>query len=328
MKNKAHYDHRVRDLPLEKGDRVLIQNVGLQGKHKLQDRWKSVPYVVVEKLSNLPVYKVKPEYGPGIVKTLHRDHLFPIGYMVKMSNPPDDAGPRRIPVTRSQRTRKSPRIKPTVAVEESDSVSSDAEFETIHTPKEFEVNDIMRRLASLNQNSGENEDSETFEEASVEAVEIQPVAETESKASFNDDTPPMMDSDAQETTYDSEDEQGVEGGASSSLSSRARCKKTATSVRGESEKSSAVRKSQRTKPTMRLTYDKPGCSFSEPVTIIHHGMVIQLKLNPPDQNSHDPRKNCRTSRRFSEDEGKSHPAEVRKNERCVEDNYPFRRGRV
>lgn len=51
LKNKAHYDQRVRDLPLEKGDRILIQNVGLKGKHKLQDRWKSTPYLVVDKLN-------------------------------------------------------------------------------------------------------------------------------------------------------------------------------------------------------------------------------------------------------------------------------------
>lgn len=120
LKNKAHYDQRVRDLPLEKGDRVLIQNVGIKGKHKLQDRWKSTPYVVVEKLPNLPVYKVKPEHGPGVLKTLHRDHLLPIGYMVRMPNPSDDTRHIRRPVTRAHRSQKSQAVKPPDPFEESD----------------------------------------------------------------------------------------------------------------------------------------------------------------------------------------------------------------
>lgn len=33
-----------------------------------------------------------------------------------------------------------------------------------------------------------------------------------------------------------------------------------------------------TKPVIRLTYDQPGHSTEEPVTIAHHGMVIQLNL--------------------------------------------------
>lgn len=101
----------------------------------------------------------------------------------------------------------------------------------------------------------------------------------------------MMDSDAQETNYDSVEEQDLEGGASSPSSSRTRIEKSAKSARSENEKSSTGQKSQREpKPVMRLTYDKPGYPSSEPVTIMHHGMVIQLKLNPADQNSHEPRK--------------------------------------
>jgi len=38
--NKQRYDQRVCFCPLDSGDRVLIWNLGLQGKHKLADRWK------------------------------------------------------------------------------------------------------------------------------------------------------------------------------------------------------------------------------------------------------------------------------------------------
>lgn len=74
QRNKKHYESRVRNQTLEGGDRVLVRNLGLTGKHKLQDRWNPLPYLVIEKLPNLPVYRVKPERGLGVVKTIHRDH--------------------------------------------------------------------------------------------------------------------------------------------------------------------------------------------------------------------------------------------------------------
>ncbi|XP_034042823.1 uncharacterized protein LOC117525094 [Thalassophryne amazonica] len=331
LRNKAYYDHRVRDLPLEKGDRVLVQNVGQKGKHKLQDRWKSTPYVVVEKLSNLPVYKVKPELGPGIVKTLHRDHLLPIGYLVRMSNPPDVAGPTQRPVTRSQHPRPCPRTKPTDPVEESDTVSSDTEFDTVQNPQGFVVDEVRKQNASPNQDSRETENRESSEEDSEgsEEEEIQPVIESESEGSSIGDTSAVMDSDAQETNYDSVEDQVLEGRANSPSSTRVRSGKSVKSARSGSEKSSTVRKSQREpKPAMRLTCDKPGYPSSEPVTIMHHGMVIQLKLNPPDQTGPEARQKPKTSKRMSENERKSHTSKLKREKRCDEDIYTFRRGRV
>uniref|UniRef100_A0A3B3TCM2 Uncharacterized protein n=1 Tax=Paramormyrops kingsleyae TaxID=1676925 RepID=A0A3B3TCM2_9TELE len=55
------------------------KNLGLKGKHKLESQWSSIPHVVVAKLPNLPVYRVRPEGGRGTFRTLHRDHLLPIG---------------------------------------------------------------------------------------------------------------------------------------------------------------------------------------------------------------------------------------------------------
>lgn len=57
----------------------MVRNLKITGKHKLQDRWNSLPYVVIAKLPNLPVYRVKPERGTGIVKTVHRDHSVHLG---------------------------------------------------------------------------------------------------------------------------------------------------------------------------------------------------------------------------------------------------------
>ncbi|XP_071951656.1 uncharacterized protein [Antedon mediterranea] len=81
--NKRRYDEklRVKSSELQPGDRVMVRNFGLKGKNKLADKWKSHPYIVVDKLPNLPVYKVTPEKDRDVVKTLHRDHLLPIGYL-------------------------------------------------------------------------------------------------------------------------------------------------------------------------------------------------------------------------------------------------------
>ncbi|KAL0188353.1 hypothetical protein M9458_015452, partial [Cirrhinus mrigala] len=83
-------------------DRVLIKNLALTGRHKLKDGWNSLPYIVQQKLPNLPVFRLKPETGMGGVKTLHRDHLLLIGEGVKINLPDsrNDVPPTR--VTRSK----------------------------------------------------------------------------------------------------------------------------------------------------------------------------------------------------------------------------------
>ncbi|XP_056437540.1 uncharacterized protein LOC130374637 [Gadus chalcogrammus] len=330
LKNKARYDHRVRDSPLEKGDRILIQNLGLKGKHKLQDRWKSTPYVVVEKLPNLPVYKVKPEHGTGVVKTLHQDHLLPIGYMVRLSNQSDDTNSARRPVTRAQLTRKHLSTKS----EESDTESSGSEFETVHNPPDFDVDEVRKRLNMINQpvedeQSQSSEESENSEEENCEAAENQQLTETEYEEPPEGAARPLSHSYVQETyTESAEDLQDSEEGASSPLLNRARRDKAAKSARSESERSSTIRKSLRKpKPSMRFTYERPGHPSCEPVTIMHHGMVIQLKLNPPNQDN-ESRKKSKTSKRYMEEENKKHPSKLKRDKRCDEDIYTFRRGRV
>lgn len=81
-RNKHRYDARVRPQELQPGDRVLLRNLGIAGKHKIADRWKAIPYLVMEKLGDLPVYKIKPEEGPGQTKTVHRNLLLPVGELV------------------------------------------------------------------------------------------------------------------------------------------------------------------------------------------------------------------------------------------------------
>lgn len=62
----------------------MQKNLVLKFKLKLENRWYDVPCVVVNKMPNLPVYRVKKENGNGKLKTLHRDNLFPIGDLVRI----------------------------------------------------------------------------------------------------------------------------------------------------------------------------------------------------------------------------------------------------
>lgn len=90
LRNKCHYDKKVGFQSVEIGDKVLLQNLSLRGKHKLESRWNPCPYVVVGKLPNLPVFKVKQADGRSGIKTIHRDHLLPIDNQVRI--PRSDLG--------------------------------------------------------------------------------------------------------------------------------------------------------------------------------------------------------------------------------------------
>ncbi|KAL7866135.1 hypothetical protein SRHO_G00113820 [Serrasalmus rhombeus] len=102
--NKQRYDQKVRYHCLRPGDRVLIRNLGLKGKQKLADRWGPSPYIVESKLSDLPVYRLKPMNGNGSPKVMHRNHLLPLGQEVRLS-PEDDF--RSVPSPRALRRRRT-----------------------------------------------------------------------------------------------------------------------------------------------------------------------------------------------------------------------------
>jgi len=77
--NKKRHDLKARQSTFCPGDRVLVKNVSLRGKHKLADRWEPHPYVVIaQPLDDIPVYEVKRE-GSRYKKsrTLHRNLLLP-----------------------------------------------------------------------------------------------------------------------------------------------------------------------------------------------------------------------------------------------------------
>ena len=72
-RQKALYDRKSRDDPLNPGDHVLVRKVAFQGKHKLADKWDEHPYVVDHQVNEL-VYLVRRE-DSGAERTLHRNLL-------------------------------------------------------------------------------------------------------------------------------------------------------------------------------------------------------------------------------------------------------------
>ena len=78
-RQKSHYDLKAKAVTLSIGDRVLVKVLAFEGKHKIQDRFENDMYTVIEQPNeHIPVYKVKAETS-GAIRTLHRNHLFPIG---------------------------------------------------------------------------------------------------------------------------------------------------------------------------------------------------------------------------------------------------------
>ncbi len=75
-RQKENYDKKVRGATVSVGDRVLVRNVGLKGKHKLANIWEDYIYEVLEQPNDdIPVYVVQKE-GSRSKKTLHRNMLF------------------------------------------------------------------------------------------------------------------------------------------------------------------------------------------------------------------------------------------------------------
>ncbi|KAM4570191.1 uncharacterized protein PAE49_009394 [Odontesthes bonariensis] len=144
-RNKTRFDQRVKPAALEEGDRVLVRNVRLRGKHKLEDKWERDIYVVVKRAGDLPVYTVRPESDlAGRTRTLHRDLLLPCGFLPKGPEPQTTAHVRR-PQTRSL---KKPVVDPELCLSEDE---EDMSFLSIIVPSmEYTVEGALPVQPSTN----------------------------------------------------------------------------------------------------------------------------------------------------------------------------------
>ena len=79
QKYKTSYDKSVKGPQLQVNDLVLIKIVAHKARHKIQDRWESEEYIVIEQpIPGTPVNRVRPVTGTK-VRTLHRNLLLPLG---------------------------------------------------------------------------------------------------------------------------------------------------------------------------------------------------------------------------------------------------------
>ena len=79
QKYKTSYDKSVKGPQLQVNDLVLVKIVAHTARHKIQDKWKSEEYIVLEQpIPGTPVYRVRPVTGTK-VRTLHRNLLLPLG---------------------------------------------------------------------------------------------------------------------------------------------------------------------------------------------------------------------------------------------------------
>ena len=67
--------YKVQCTKLEVGDKALIKCIAFKGKHKIQDRWESTIYEVVEHpLGKLPIFNIQSTEGDDM-KVVHRNLL-------------------------------------------------------------------------------------------------------------------------------------------------------------------------------------------------------------------------------------------------------------
>ena len=77
-RHRELYDLKCRGATLTMGDLVLVKQTAWKGRHKIQDRWESREYQVVDQPTpGIPVYTVKSLTG-GQTKVLHRNLFLPL----------------------------------------------------------------------------------------------------------------------------------------------------------------------------------------------------------------------------------------------------------
>lgn len=256
-RNKRAFDRRVSFQALEVGDRVLLKNLGLKGKHKLESKWNAVPHVIVGKLPNLPVYRVKPQTGQGSVRTLHRDHLLPIGTEVRLpEGMARDEVPAR-PQTRRMGKGKERVESRDVSQDTGESTgSSDVEYERPHAWYRDCVEKVLREESF-------SDNSPLASEDDAQAMFLSEGNAEESQEEEDDI------GDVKNTDTESEEEK------ERPLSKRSRGRRSIGKEVSKCLRSGTTGK-RRIKPVLRLSYDEPGKASDQPITIVHRGVVIKL----------------------------------------------------
>ncbi|KAI7797198.1 hypothetical protein IRJ41_020208, partial [Triplophysa rosa] len=254
QRNKRLYDRRVTHQTLAVGDRVLIRNLAVTGKNKLGDKWNSFPYLVVEKLKNLPVYRLKPERGMGSVRTLHRDHILPIRLDVRLTlseNPKTALVP---PETRARSVSGKQRRGLGGTNGTTIDMGSDSESE--------------EELCYFYPDRVEKQPQLEYSDQSLPAVEEEAVYDVINSPStpVNETVPPITEEALEEPNPAEAGDLKLEGGETG----------TEKHPRDVVEPG-PVRPRRAIRPATKLSYDRLGESSSRPLTLVQRGMVINVE---------------------------------------------------
>lgn len=278
QRNKKSYDKRVSFQSLDVGERVLLRNLGLKGKHKLQTRWNPMPYLVVGKMPNLPVYKLRPENGKGSVKTLHRDHILPIGQLVRLPKAEVDHDSCVRARTRTETSRKQTLTLPDTVLPEPLSTDSSSDSEYYRPTRicyKLRETPRTRPTTHLSEDMQEDVDPPLSEESSEEDDKVE--------EGPSPDAAPETDGELEETGQESSEEPEAEPNESQD-DSALKSADVDASVDASQTPEPLINKAETCskrpiKPVVRLTYDEPGKARDQPITIIHRGVVIKIGKN-------------------------------------------------
>ncbi|XP_063075269.1 uncharacterized protein LOC134465509 [Engraulis encrasicolus] len=272
QRNKRLYDQRVTFQSLQIGDRVLLRNLGLRGKHKLESKWCHDPYIIVDKMPNLPVFKIKREDGSPGTKTMHRDHLLPVGQLVRM---PSTKQMEELPARRTTRaaTRQNQNRDPSPSREELQEFSdSSSEWGYCASPHDTSPRrEFIPRVTNPDRPPANLDDDDHLPLASEEG----------GHSSSHDNEPEMEPVDCPEVEKDGGEEPDAEchsENGQDSVQDGTSSDSDQDDELGEAIPNNTEPRPKRTiKPTIRLTYDKLGRSKDQPLTILHRGIVIKIE---------------------------------------------------
>lgn len=238
-------------------------------EYKLKEKWNLQPYVVIGKLPNLPVYRLKPEGRRGIVKTLHRDHLLPIGSLVRMPKAREETSPSQRSSTRasSAPTHKRAQGNEGQTAGDLEHSGSESEEEDPHYSSRDLTNDDWPILPPFFPSLNPDDDDDDGPDAVC--VEGSGAPGTPLSEQWMPDPAPMAEEDTDSVVLPSEDpvaDTGLEVGDVP----------TTSEPDDRVDSSSAPAAKQAVKPVIRLSYDEPGEPTDQTLVIVHRGMRIYL----------------------------------------------------
>ena len=78
-RRKLYYDRKAHCMDIVVGDIILVRQKVFGTTHKIEDRWETPIYIVLEKHDDGMTYKVKKigDNGEETCKNLHRNMLYP-----------------------------------------------------------------------------------------------------------------------------------------------------------------------------------------------------------------------------------------------------------